>query len=1026
MREKLKKYRYLIGGLVLALILIVGLVQVSLNNQSVSEATPHKDYRLSIALVNEDNGGSFNNQSYNFGKNFVQLVTQDPKNAWTVTSRSIAENGLRHKRYEMMLVIPANFTQETLQLESANPKSAELEYKLNTSKNSLIRSQAQEQINSLLQTFNQRVINMYFSSVINNLHTAQNNVGSIVVQENQLNGTLTGQVNKPFSGLGDQFSALTDQSKQIEGDYDDWESQATQFNKEAKSSMTSVIENGNTTLSGLKQFNDSQTRQMKNNKQMMTEFFKDSQKKQSDLLNKDYKKLIANNKKALAAYQNQYNHDAKEYDAFHQNIDSQFDLFNRLSGGQISHGQAYQSLIDANKALKPSLVAMNRLYATQNDAIDSQIQKLHTAQAYLHTFFSGDQKGDVTNVDVVQKHVQSVILKEIKTEQNKHHYEEPKVNQATEKLISQNLQNAVKQVPSDTGDLLGWLTYFDNIDTATSDGYKQDIALINKFADDNQITSKDRKSPTIFDQSIKNLINGVQAHTQQGIFVPIDALKSGQKVQISIETPDVLELDTNKLLNDIASQFDSQHFTISATSNNIVITAIKDTESQSLKFTPAFHLKSGKLPKSVLDDNTVQVNYQLQLATNDGTKTITEVKKVPAEKAATTTTQPATAGDQTQKTTDAAGDTGADQKTDTDKTDASAQAPDQSTTKETNKVKNLADDNQLTVKLDHPALDVAAKQKLTHLVTELTKIVQASTLITNYYGSNNQADQKLDPSSQKKLTDQAGKDSLYYALEHTDIDDAVAEMAAKELAPGFVSEATQQDKAITDQIAALTKQSENTDFKKQYQNETDAVSAQTDRIQTAADRLVSWYNKATAYIHASKLSPKANLVLDNTKLPLDLVKQPTLEEDLKSGPALVKEFQDQMADSQKTVTQTMSDAAKVKDMTPSFHTLQKTTNTLANSSKTIVNNASGLTQRWTKVVGNNDNYSKKFSQVLGNTKNGQADNQKVYNYLADPVHVKNNGEITSKTSIMPYYLTLIMAFATLFTAYILATIEKRR
>lgn len=1011
MGRHIRKYWYLGVSLILGLILIFGLINLGLNNRNISESSTQKDYRLSIALVDEDNGGQFNDQQYNFGKNFVQLVTSDAKNNWTVTSRSIAENGLRHKRYEMMLVIPANFTEQTLQLQSSNPTSAKLEYKLNTSKNPLIRSQAEKQVNTLLQTFNQRVINMYFSSVVNNLHTAQNNVGGIVQKENQLNTALTVQVNKPFTGLNSQFGDVTSQGKSIESDYDDWKSQANTFTSEAKDSMTSVIDNGNTSLSALKDFNENQAALMATNKQTMEQYFKDSQEKQQEISDKNYEKLIANNTKALTAYQAQYDQSAKDYGILQRNMGTQLGVLNLMSGGQMDQGVAFKSLVDANNELKPALMLMNLFYTQQTNTIRNQSDLLKTTQEQLRTFFTGNKDGDVTDTAVVEKHIRQAILVEIKNSRDRSDYDEPKVNQDTEDLINQNIDTAVKAVPSNAGDLIGWLRYFDAIDYDSSSNYQNDIDLVNKYATENKIKDDDRGTTAVFDKQAKDLIAQIKASTDQHIYIPLDDMQSGQQVKLTINSPTSLALATNQLVKDVKAQLGRGGYSVSAYDNTIVITAMQDTEAQAVSVSPEFSVQAGSLPKTVLDEDTITVDYKLQLLS---TKTSVDKKRSIASSASSTAPG---------KETDASSSSASESSTSA----SSSQANSDSVTNVSTSVsiKNLTDNNHLTVKLDKSAINDEAKAKLKQLVPELAKVVRASSLINGYYQSADAAT-PLDPKSNQKLTEQATAGSLYYSLENTSVDKAVAAVAAKELAPGFIKEATTQDQALTDQINTLNKQAENTGFNTQYQKEIAAVTAQTDNIDQAMKRLVNWYHNATAYVNGAAMTPKADLVLDDTKLPLDLVKTPELEEDTTSGPAIVKEFQEQMADSQTSINQTMTDAAKVKDMTPSFHQLQSTTTTLADSSKGIISNASGLTKDWNKAVGDHGDYSANFKKVLNNTKNGQADNQKVYDYLADPVHMKNSGEITSSTSIMPYYLTLIMIMMALFTAYALSLFERLR
>lgn len=73
--------------LVACILVLVG----ALAYLSTNKKTQEKASKPTIALVNEDKASSFNKKDYNFGRDFVNLVSGDTKYNWQVVSRSVAD-----------------------------------------------------------------------------------------------------------------------------------------------------------------------------------------------------------------------------------------------------------------------------------------------------------------------------------------------------------------------------------------------------------------------------------------------------------------------------------------------------------------------------------------------------------------------------------------------------------------------------------------------------------------------------------------------------------------------------------------------------------------------------------------------------------------------------------------------------------------------------------------------------------------------------------------------------------------------
>ncbi|ENH96301.1 hypothetical protein J416_11532 [Gracilibacillus halophilus YIM-C55.5] len=196
--------------LILSFVLICGLSYTSLGKQTdiSEEDTDTTEDGMSIALVNEDAGTEFNGTALDFGDAFVQSIDQNSNHEWFVVSRGIAENGLEQNTYDMMIVIPKDFTEKALSIQSESPEQVVLNYKINTSDSGAIRAEAERTASSVLNDFNRRIIDVYFASVIGNLQDAQDNVSDLVEGYSELTYTYNDKVQAPLSNYTDQFDMI--------------------------------------------------------------------------------------------------------------------------------------------------------------------------------------------------------------------------------------------------------------------------------------------------------------------------------------------------------------------------------------------------------------------------------------------------------------------------------------------------------------------------------------------------------------------------------------------------------------------------------------------------------------------------------------------------------------------------------------------------------------------------------------------------------------------------------------------------
>ena len=161
---------------------------------------------VKIALVNEDTGVIYNGDDLRIGDILVNSLGQETSYKLETVSRAIAENGLEKGNYNVMIVLPSNFSRETLSLESDSPTQAIFQYKVK-SDSQAITKQGEQVVSEIKNLFNKNIIGIYFSSIIGNLQTAQTQVATSVGREKTV-------LNKYQSNL---ITPLTDHSTQFKG-----------------------------------------------------------------------------------------------------------------------------------------------------------------------------------------------------------------------------------------------------------------------------------------------------------------------------------------------------------------------------------------------------------------------------------------------------------------------------------------------------------------------------------------------------------------------------------------------------------------------------------------------------------------------------------------------------------------------------------------------------------------------------------------------------------------------------------------
>ncbi|EEO7553724.1 type VII secretion protein EsaA [Listeria monocytogenes] len=198
--------------LVLAIFLSAGITYLALNQEANKDAenSNEKAHKMTIALVNEDQGDTFQGKRVEFGNQFVKSIEKDDAHEWYVVSRGVAESGLKRDVYNMMIVIPSDFSKKALSMTSDAPEKVTISYKVNDVGNSDLKAEAEKTAASVLEDFNTRIIDVYFASILTTLQEAQDNIGTLVEEEKEYDKIYNKDINSPLSSYTEQFKTVQD------------------------------------------------------------------------------------------------------------------------------------------------------------------------------------------------------------------------------------------------------------------------------------------------------------------------------------------------------------------------------------------------------------------------------------------------------------------------------------------------------------------------------------------------------------------------------------------------------------------------------------------------------------------------------------------------------------------------------------------------------------------------------------------------------------------------------------------------
>ena len=246
-----KKVLFSLGMLLLFVTMIVSFFAI-VKPTPISRTNSDSSVRQSpikVAIVNEDTGKVYNGQPINIANTLVNSFIAKNNYKVEVVSRSIAESGLKNETYQLMIVLPSKFSEEALAIESTSPVQAKFQYQIQSS-DQLTVKQAEQAVVAFKELFNKDLINIYFTSIIGNLKTAQGQVADVVTNEHESLTSFNNKLVDPLAQYGQQFNGLGSSPNNLLSSYSSFNKTLLNTN-DAFKSIDSVNKTYEETINGI-------------------------------------------------------------------------------------------------------------------------------------------------------------------------------------------------------------------------------------------------------------------------------------------------------------------------------------------------------------------------------------------------------------------------------------------------------------------------------------------------------------------------------------------------------------------------------------------------------------------------------------------------------------------------------------------------------------------------------------------------------------------------------------------------------
>ncbi|HFK1547103.1 type VII secretion protein EsaA [Bacillus albus] len=1017
----MKKFKWsILLFIILALVLSTGVSYLALN-QNVKKANENTTPKMTVALVNEDQGTVFEGNKIAFGDQFVKNVNKNTKQEWYVVSRGVAESGLKNNNYNMMIVIPNDFSRKAVAIDSELPEKLTLNYKVNATGNKDLKAEAENTASAILEDFNKQIIDVYFASIIGKLQGAQDNIGKIIEKGTNQTTMYKKDVHSPLANYTNQFKTVQDYTGISVNSFKGFQDVLKGFGQ----ALDEGNKSNNTYLEGFNNFQKMQT----DNNLLANNFTNQFNQYMSDMNSGDTLKQLSALESANKIIANQFTlsekdpnilADASAIQKYLTDVKKQVSEYDTELAGKL------ESDIQATilKRLQKSIsndgqheVVINSLMKQPDIRIKQQIENLITKLPSMN--MEEIVQSDLPDVTKLQ-------LKNVIQFTNKYNKENNFNYNPVNKI---SLGNSIKEVKESLAK--DGITFSDTAKVIGMDSSQtMNITIPSGFelygsTDSLLIDGVDRTS-----EFLQNGAVAISARNEGDLKISLHVKLVDPSMNIDVFSPVTwewklngnYEKETSTGKEEPKKEEPNKENEGTKTENSKVENVVNQTQYGIMPLVNT--VKKPIIQKTEQNNNNTGGNPEGGTGTdngnggNPGGGTGTDNGNGGNPEGGTTGTDNGNGGNPGGGTgTDngnggnPGGGTGTDNGnggnpgggTGTD--NGNGGNPNQGGGSTVIERTNNYIVHQKTEKLTDNTSNV--------LIKEAVETVQSYqgliSLYQMYYGIDLRTND-VGPKLEEGTLDAIATDhSLYYMLNKQSVIDLISNLVSASITSEVKQDMIGLKQKMDSYQQLITSADQNSLLLAEKLNETMQQA-------TSMNQNLGEYLKGLAKWRESSLK----LVEEQQVLTTNNAGEQTAVLSLDSGIKSLTMQTQSLVESSKHSLSTSDDVYKT------FDQINGQAKEIQESGTTIVSKADSLLNDFTKKMEDDKAFSKNFTKILANSRIGDRQNEMLYEFLASPVQKQNDGVIVAGNAFTPYLIVLTCFIVALFTAYAIANQEKKR
>ncbi|MBJ8092599.1 type VII secretion protein EsaA [Bacillus cereus] len=971
----MKKFKWsILLFIILALVLSTGVSYLALN-QNVKKANENSTPKMTVALVNEDQGTVFEGNKIAFGDQFVKNVNKNTKQEWYVVSRGVAENGLKNNNYNMMIVIPNDFSRKAVAIDSELPEKLTLNYKVNATGNKDLKAEAENTASMILEDFNKQIIDVYFASIIGKLQGAQDNIGKIIEKGSTQTNMYKKDVHSPLANYTNQFKTVQDYTGISVNSFKGFQDVLKGFGQ----TLDEGNKSNNTYLEG---FNNFQKIQSDNNllannfssqfNQFMSEMSAGDALKQLSTL-ESANKIIAN-QFTLSEKEPNILADASAIQKYLTDVKKQVSEYDTELAGKLESD--IQSTI--NKRLQKSLsndgqqeVVINTLMRQPDVRIKQQIENLITKLPSLNM-------EEIVQSDLPDE--TKLQLKNVIQFTNKYNKENNFNYDSVNKISLGNSIKEVKNSLSKDGIILSDTAKVIKMDSSQTmnisipSGFELYGSTGSLFIDDVDRTS----------EFLQNGAVTIPARNEGDLKINLHVKLIDPSINIDVFSPVTWEWRLNGNYEKETSSGKEE-----------------PKKEEPKKEEPKKENEGTQSENSKVENVVNKTQYGIMPLVHTAKKTI--IQKTEQDNNGNGGTPEGGTG------TDPGGNPGGGTGTDPGGNPGGGTGTDPGGNQGGNSTVIERTNNQVV----HQKTEKLTTNTSNVLIKEAVDTVQSYqgllSLYQMYYGIDLRT-KDVSPKLEEGSLDAIATDhSLYYLLNKQSLVDLISNLVSSNITAEVKQDMTGLKQKIDSYQQLVSSADQNSMLLAEKLNETSQqANSMNQNLGEYLKGLAKWRENSLKLVEEQQVLTTNNAGEQTATLSLD------------SG---IKSL---MMQSQSLVESSKHSLASSDDVYKTFDQINGQAKEIQDSGTTIVSKADSLLNDFTKKMEDDKSFSKNFTKILANSRIGERQNEMLYQFLSSPVQKQNEGVIVAGNAFTPYLIVLACFIVSLFTAYAIANQEKKR